>query len=124
MLAGDVGVVDGDVTLTAASHGGAPGADDEALAAHQQQRGLLARAGALLQGLGDPPSGAVDHGAPRGLLLRGEVLVGLGLRVDHPRLDPELPEAETIVGLELHQGARRQHQALAAGMLQQVAGQL
>ena len=46
------------------------------------------------------------------------------LGLDDPCLDPEFAEPEPIVGLELDHGAGQQRQTLAAGVLEQVAGEL
>ena len=45
-------------------------------------------------------------------------------RLHQPRLDPELAEAEPLVGLELDLGTGQQVVAAAAGVLEQVTGEL
>src|SRR4029077_1827117 len=64
----------------------------------------------------------VDHRVALFALPRGLALVDR--RLHHPRLDPELAEAEALVGLEFDRGPREQVVAAAAGVLEQVAGEL
>ena len=54
--------------------------------------------------------------------LLGVVLLGVG--ADHPRLDAELAERQPLVGAELDLRAADQREALAAGVLEQVGGEL
>ena len=45
-------------------------------------------------------------------------------RLDQPGLDPELAEAQALVGLEVDLGAGEQRVVVAAGVLEQVGGEL
>ena len=78
---------------------------------------------ALLERLGHPPGRAVDHRAARTPRPPARC-ASSSRRADHPGLDPELPEAEPIVGLELDHRPRHQRQPLPARVLEQVAAQL
>ena len=64
----------------------------------------------------------VDHRVALLALLRRLALVRR--RLDQPGLDPELAEAQALVGLELDRGPGQQVVAAAAGVLEQVAGEL
>ena len=58
------------------------------------------------------------------LLALARALALVGGRLDQPRLDPELAEAQPLVGLELDRRPGQQVVAAAARVLEQVAGQL
>ena len=46
------------------------------------------------------------------------------LGLDHTRLNPEFAQPEPIICLEFDHGAGQQRKALAAGVLEQVTGEL
>ena len=99
------------------------GRHDDAAALDEQQGGLLAGSGALLQRLGHAPGRAVDHRAARFARLAAAQLA-LARRGHDPGLDAELAQAEALVGLELDHGSRQQREPLAARVLEQVAREL
>ena len=58
------------------------------------------------------------------LLALARRLALVGGRLDQPGLDPELAEAQALVGLELDRGPGQQVVAAPARVLEQVAGEL
>src|SRR6185503_54548 len=120
VLARDVGVVDAHVALARTPERRPAGPDDEPLAVDDHDAAAGARDARLGELLVDPVRRAVDHRVPVVGLLDGAARRG----ADGPGLDAEFSERELLVRAELDGRAAHQRQALAARVLEQVAGEL
>src|SRR5204863_9302562 len=119
VAARDVRVGQHDVALAAAPDGGAAGPHRVALALGQQHSTAAAGAARVLKLLLGAGGGRVDHRVPVVGLLHG-----LGRGAHEPRLDPELAQAQALVGVEGDLRAADERELLAAGVLEQVGREL
>ena len=122
VAARDVGVLQDDVALAAAADDGAAGPDRHALALGDDHRPAAAGGPRLVELLLDARrrSSRPSSGRGRPARRRPARLV----RAHHARLDAELAEREALVGAELDLRAADEREALAAGVLEQVGGEL